>query len=208
MAFSFKVFINKIKEGFTPKTYMNVDTGEIIKKREFKKLSPIEQEEYITVPNKPKEKELPKGVKIFKRKPPKKYKDIKPPAPPKKVTKDLEERMLESLSTFDSIESLKRRIQEIERKNPPIFDLTTEKNILLNIIEDNENISESYQDYLLKNEEEISTLINQIEYHGSTQEQIQGYITNLYFLLNQGVLSPSDEETLSYISDNMGWENV
>lgn len=47
MAFSFDNLINKIKQQFKPTTYLNVDTGEVIKKRIYKTLDETEKSSYI-----------------------------------------------------------------------------------------------------------------------------------------------------------------
>ena len=47
MAFSFDNLFNKIKQQFRPKTYINTDTGEVIKKRIYKTLEETEKSSYI-----------------------------------------------------------------------------------------------------------------------------------------------------------------
>ena len=48
MAFSFSNLINKIKEQFTPQTLINIETGEVIKKRQLKNIPEAEKELYIS----------------------------------------------------------------------------------------------------------------------------------------------------------------
>lgn len=55
MAFSFSNIVNKIKQQFTPKTFFNVETGEIIKSKEYKKLSEEDKKLFIS------ESKLPTG---------------------------------------------------------------------------------------------------------------------------------------------------
>lgn len=47
MAFSFDNIVNRIKQQFKPKTFFNVETGEIIKSKEYKKLNEEQKKSYI-----------------------------------------------------------------------------------------------------------------------------------------------------------------
>lgn len=47
MAFSFDNIVNRIKQQFKPKTFFNVETGEIIKSKEYKKLDEEQKKSYI-----------------------------------------------------------------------------------------------------------------------------------------------------------------
>lgn len=263
MAFSFKNIINKIKQQFTPKTFLNIDTGEIIKSKEYKQLEATQKELYlptrkiglesdsvqqevnkIKTPNqqvnqtrikkpvqeKPKtgkiiskeererRKEFRKELGIDKRTNKSKekkrekdtYEDIKPPKPPKKITQELEEKLAEPPVPIDSIESLKAQIRELERKNFPMVDLSSARGFLMSIIEDNEGYYEDtndYHNYLIQNEEEISEAITSVEYYGSTQEEIDGYLTELATLLNMGALSSLQSDELENIRNAYGWNS-
>lgn len=303
MAFSFRNIINRIKEQFTPQTFINIDTGEVIKKRQYKQLEAeekelyvsktklptgktkaeeiisqtkprtrteevhgrtpaLEQEDYSTGVRTPhikrrnrkkrgedkqprkqredysrdnkktepkdkwyrdvdwnvneKEKKKRGRPKGSKNKP----KDYTPPKPPKNVTKELEQRMELPPPTIDTIEALKNRLANLERKNEPLFDLSSVGANLLAIVENNEayyeeeNGSNPYIDYLLQNMEQISDLINKIEYFGSgdnnntwLQQEIGGYITTLANVLNNGALSIMEAEELADSIEN-SWYSI
>lgn len=290
MAFSFKYIVNKIKEQFTPQTFINIDTGEVIKKRQYKQLEAeekelyisktklptgktkaeeivsqtkpstrteevhgrapaLEQEDYSTgvrypkpkskqrkkrgadkKPRKPRakeEKQPQENTKKFKDKTKdqkkdttKKSKDYKPPKPPKIVTKELDKRMELPPPTIDTVEALKTRLANLERKNEPLFDLSSVGAELLAIVENNEtyyeqeNGSNPYIDYLLQNMEQISDLINKIEYFGSgdtsntwLQQEIGGFITTLANVLNNGALSLMEAEQLADSIEN-SWYSI
>lgn len=55
MAFSFDNIVNRIKQQFKPKTFFNVETGEIIKSKEYKKLDEEQKKLYIKETALPKE---------------------------------------------------------------------------------------------------------------------------------------------------------
>lgn len=306
MAFSFRNIIEKIKEQFTPQTFINIDTGEVIKKRQYKELSEEEKEIYISktkLPTgrtkaeeivsqtktrgsieeihsssptleqedysngvrypknksyqrtksstdkkprktkekkekqsqestkKPKDKTKEKQPQESTKKPKdktkqqkkdtsKKSKDYTPPKPPKNVTKELEQRMELPPPTIDTVEVLKTRLANLERKNEPMFDLSSVGANLLSIVENNEAYYEQedgknpYIDYLLQNMEQISDLINKIEYFGSgdnnnnwVQQEIAGYITTLANVLNNGALSLVEAEQLADSIEN-SWYSI
>ena len=290
MAFSFRNIIDRIKEQFTPQTFINIDTGEVIKKRQYKELSEeqkeiyisktklptgktkaeeivsqskpstrteevhgrtpaMEQEDYSTGvrypkfktkqrkkrgkdknPRKPREKKekqpqestkKPKDkTKEQKKDTTKKSKDYNPPKPPKNVTKELEQRMELPPPTIDTVEALKNRLANLERKNEPLFDLSSVGAELLSLVENNEtyyeqeNGSNPYIDYLLQNMEQISDLINKIEYFGSgdnnntwLQQEIGGFITTLANVLNNGALSLMEAEQLADSIEN-SWYSI
>lgn len=344
MAFSFDNLINKIKQQFKPKTYLNVDTGEVIKKRIYKTLEETEKSSYIPTdkfeettgrlpqttaetfePNKPrisvpssteygettkgftipksstyydrqerererqerkihkadlkqrereernrkrkeqkeknriereqrefdkrnkskwerenkrwkerKEKErikqdereakkrqraidkadrerkkkYEKAVEKWEKKQ-KTYEDVKPPAPPKDITKELETKLKEEPVSIYSIDKLKQELNSLERKNFPMLDLSGTRSFLLGIVEEMENYYEgtdTYVNYLMENEEDIAELIQVIEYD-SQQEEVELAITNLATLLNMGILSDFQQDDLDYVQNTYGWSN-
>ena len=345
MAFSFDNLINKIKQQFKPKTYLNVDTGEVIKKRIYKSLEETEKSSYIPTdkfeettgrlpqtkaeviepstprisPPKPSEPSgttkgftIPKSSTYYNRedrererqerklhkaelkqrereernrkrkeqkeknriereqreydkrnkskwerenkrwkerkekerikqeereakkrqraidkadrerkkkyekavekweKKHKAYEDVKPPAPPKDVTKELEKNMGKPLPVIDNIQALKNEIANLERKAYPVYDLSGTRGYLLGIIEDMETYYEGtsdYSDYLIQNEDEIAELLWEIQYESKDQEKIDTAITQLATLLNMGTLSLFQQDELDYLHDNYGWNN-
>jgi hypothetical protein len=345
MAFSFDNIINKIKQQFKPKTYINTDTGEVIKKRIYKQLSEEEKQVYISAPkfdevsqriptptnqiksptkhnvsfnnqtqdytastntprlasnqdyydkqereqerqerkirkaeltqrereerrrkrkeileknriereqrefdkrNKSKwerenkrwkerkekesikqeereakkrqraidkadrerKKKYEKAVEKWEKKQ-KTYEDVKPPAPPKNITKELETKLKEEPVAIYSIDKLKQELNALERKNFPMIDLSGTRSFLLGIVEDMENYYEdtdTYVNYLMENEEDIAELIQVIEYD-SQQEEVEIAITNLATLLNMGILSDFQQDDLDYVQNTYGWSN-
>lgn len=280
MAFSFDNIVNRIKQQFKPKTFFNVETGEIIKSKEYKKLDEEQKKLYIKETALPREQVStpiidtngykPKGTeevkssrvesteedltsgriyrpKVRQRKPrgkdkkPRKkreskskeakenktkpnkpktktsenkkktYKDVKPPAPPKDITKEFEKNMEQPLPIIDNIQALKTEIVNLERKTYPVYDLSGTRSYLLGIVEDMEAYYEGtsdYSNYLKENEDEIAELLWEIQYESKDQEKIDTAITQLATLLNMGTLSPMQQDKLDYIHDNYGWSDT
>ena len=137
------------------------------------------------------------------------YEDVKPPTPPKEITKDLENRLKETPVDIYDINKLKQELSNLERKNFPMIDLSGTRSFLLGIVEEMENYYEgtdTYVNYIKENEEEIAELITVIEYD-SDQEEVEISIVNLSTLLNMGALSAFQQDDLDYIQNTYGWSN-
>ena len=162
-----KNMIDKMKSVFTPTEFINMNTGEVIKRRQLKTLSEEEKQDYIkadefeilsqTYPqsniteNIRKKKDIkPKKIKqnIRKQNKPnvsksnslglRKQKEDKPPKAPRKIEKQVAKNMQEEPPVIDSIEALKKRLSELHRKSAPFFDLTSHREYLIQIVEDTE----------------------------------------------------------------------
>ena len=160
------------------------------------------QKEIEKAKTEPKKKGRPKGSKNKPKE--KTYEDVKPEAPPKKITKDIEKRSAET-TTIGDIDTLKKRLLDLQRKEYPLLDLSNLGEYLYNMVENNEAYYEqedgtnTYDDYLIQNMEDIDEAIKSVEYYGSTQEEIGGFITHLTNKLNMGALSISEAEDVASI---------
>ena len=223
MAISFKSLINRIKETFPPSQFMNVETGEVFSRRSYNKLTKEEQEQFVNIKrtplqtddyvaktnfNRSAEESKPGTTKSFRRKTladtkskTTTTKSIMPSKPPAKVVKDLEKRMSQPTITVNNIDELKKRLEELERKAYPFFDVEAPKAMLLSIVENAEayyeNEIETYYQYLTENEETIAGLITDIEYRASTQDEFNNAVTNLATILNMQPLSTYESEELA-----------
>lgn len=163
------------------------------RERELKKEQEIKE---------PKKKGRPKGSKNKPKE--KTFDNVKPEKPPKKITKDIEQRSAEAPLIGD-IETLKQRLLELTRKEYPLIDLSSLGQYLHDMVENNEAYYEQddgsnpYDDYLIINMEDIDEAIKSVEYYGSTQEEIGGFITHLTNKLNMGALSISEAEDVASI---------
>ena len=141
------------------------------------------------------------------------YEDVKPPKPPKEIEKHIETQREDLIPTISSVDELKARLQEIERKIHPVMDLSSTREFFLSIVEENETYYEEenanpYIDYLIQNSEQIAEAIYSVEYLGSTQEDVQGYISSLAYLLNMGALTPMQAEQLADITESGMWYDI
>ena len=153
-------------------------------------------------------KKYEKAVEKWEKKQ-KTYEDVKPPAPPKNITKELETKLKEEPVAIYSIDKLKQELNALERKNFPMIDLSGTRSFLLGIVEEIENYYEdtdTYVNYLMENEEDIAELIQVIEYD-SEQEEVELAITSLATLLNMGILSDFQQDDLDYVQNTYGWSN-
>lgn len=94
---------------------------------------------------------------------------------------------------------------DLQRKEYPLLDLSDLGQYLYNMVENNETYYEQedgsnpYDNYLIENMEDIDEAIKSVEYYGSTQEEIGGFITHLTNKLNMGALSISEAEDVASI---------
>ena len=220
MAISFKSLIYNLKKLFTPSQFMNIETGELMNKRSYDKLTkeeqenvinlkrtPLQTDDYIRKPNlnrKTQDQQTDEG-KSYRKKTIQETKatpkSVLPKKPPTKVVKDLEKRMSQPTITVNNIDELKKRLEELERKAYPFFDVEAPKAMLLSIVENAEayyeNEIETYYQYLTENEETIAGLITDIEYRASTQDEFNNAVTNLATILNMQPLSTYESEELA-----------
>ncbi len=108
--------------------------------------------------------------------------------------------------TISIIDTIRDRIDELQREAKPPLDISFRKNELVNIFDDtvtfyemNDNISE-YEDYLKKHENEIADLLNVISYD-SNSESINASFASLGRLLNVTSLSMEQAENLSAMAE-------
>ena len=108
--------------------------------------------------------------------------------------------------TISIIDTIRDRIDELQREAKPPLDISFRKNELVNIFDDtvtfyemDDNISE-YEDYLKKHENEIADLLNVISYD-SNSESINASFASLGRLLNVTSLSMEQAENLSAMAE-------
>lgn len=94
--------------------------------------------------------------------------------------------------TFDVLDAIRSRIEDMERKAPPPLDLSHNRSMLLNVLDDNITFSEStnslneYVEFLTTKESEISEYLHIIEWDSDTKVLIPQSISHLANLLNKG----------------------
>ena len=108
--------------------------------------------------------------------------------------------------TISIIDTIRDRINELQRETKPPMDISFRKNELLTIFDDtvtyydmNDNLSE-YEDYLKVHESEISDLLGVISYD-SDGEKINASFVSLGRLLNVTSLSMEQAENLSFMAE-------
>ena len=108
--------------------------------------------------------------------------------------------------TISIIDTIRDRIDELQREEKPPLDISFRKNELVNIFDDtvmfyemNDNLSE-YEDYLKEHESEIADLLNVITYD-SNSEQVNASFVSLGRLLNVTSLSMEQAENLSAMAE-------
>lgn len=104
------------------------------------------------------------------------------------------------------IDTVRGRIEELQREAKPLINISQRKNALLDIFDDtvsyydlNDNLSE-YETYLKQHEGEIADLLNLIAYD-SDGEQINASFVTLGRLINVTSLSMEQAENLSAMSE-------
>lgn len=104
------------------------------------------------------------------------------------------------------IDTVRGRIEELQREAKPLINISQRKNALLDIFDDtvsyydlNDNLSE-YETYLKQHESEIADLLNLIAYD-SDGEQINASFVTLGRLINVTSLSMEQAENLSAMSE-------
>lgn len=108
--------------------------------------------------------------------------------------------------TISIIDTIRDRIDELQREAKPSVDISRRKNELLIIFDDtvtfyemNDSLSE-YEDYLKEHESEIADLLNVISYD-SDSEKINATFVSLGRLLNVTSLSMEQAENLSAMAE-------
>ena len=108
--------------------------------------------------------------------------------------------------TISIIDTVRGRIEELQREEKPLINISQRKNALLDIFDDtvsyyelNDNLSE-YETYLKQHENEIADLLNLIAYD-SDGEQINASFVTLGRLINVTSLSMEQAENLSAMSE-------
>ena len=108
--------------------------------------------------------------------------------------------------TISIIDTIRERIDSIQREAKPPLDISYRKNELLSIFDDtvtyyemNDNLSE-YEDYLKEHESEIADLLNVISYD-SDSEKVNASFVSLGRLLNVTSLSMEQAENLSAMAE-------
>ena len=110
------------------------------------------------------------------------------------------------IPTFNVIESIRKRLYEIERKTYPYLNIENRKSELIKIFEDtvtyySEDVS-SLVDYLKTNEYEISILLYTVEWESKDNNLINSSFVRLGQLLNVTDLSPAQVEYLTNMSES------
>lgn len=139
------------------------------------------------------------------------------PVRPKRVTKKAIERiksikpkdlynMAEYYPTISIIDTIRDRLDKLQRVEKPQVDISVRKNEILNIFDDtvtfydmNDNLSE-YENYLKEHETEIADLLDVIAYD-SDVEKINASFVWLGRLLNVTALSMEQAENLSAMAE-------
>lgn len=108
--------------------------------------------------------------------------------------------------TISIIDTIRDRINELQREAKPPINISFRKNELLNIFDDtvtfyemNDNLSD-YDDYLKERESEIADILNVISYD-SESEKINASFVSLGRLLNVTSLSIEQAENLSFMAE-------
>lgn len=108
--------------------------------------------------------------------------------------------------TISIIDTIRDRIDELQREAKQPIDISFRKNELLSIFDDtvtfyemNDNLSE-YEDYLKEHESEIADLLNVISYD-SDSEKVNASFVSLGRLLNVTSLSMEQAENLSAMAE-------
>lgn len=108
--------------------------------------------------------------------------------------------------TISIIDTVRGRIEVLQREAKPVINISQRKNALLDIFDDtvsyyelNENISK-YEAYLKQNESEIADLLNVIAYD-SNAEEVNASFVKLGRLINVTALSMEQAENLSAMAE-------
>lgn len=109
------------------------------------------------------------------------------------------------IPTFNVIETIRKRLYEIERKTYPYINIENRKSELIKIFED--TVTYYYEDlsdlieYLMSNEYEISSLLYTVEWESKDTNLINSSFVRLGKLLNVQDLTPSQAENLTSMSE-------
>ena len=109
------------------------------------------------------------------------------------------------IPTFNVIETIRKRLYEIERKTYPYINIENRKSELIKIFEDtvmyySEDLSDLIE-YLMSNEYEISSLLYTVEWESKDTNLINSSFVRLGKLLNVQDLTPSQAENLTSMSE-------
>lgn len=109
------------------------------------------------------------------------------------------------IPTFNVIETIRKRLYEIERKTYPYINIENRKSELIKIFEDtvtyySEDLSDLI-DYLMSNEYEISSLLYTVEWESKDTNLINSSFVRLGKLLNVQDLTPSQAENLTLMNE-------
>lgn len=110
------------------------------------------------------------------------------------------------IPTFNVIDTIRKRLYEIERKTYPYLNIESRKSELIKIFEDtvtyySEDLS-GLIDYLMANEYEISSLLYTVEWESKDTNLINTSFVRLGQLLNVQNLSPSQVENLTIMNES------
>lgn len=109
------------------------------------------------------------------------------------------------IPTFNVIDSIRKRLYEIERKTYPYLNIENRKSELIKIFEDTVTYySEDLQsliEYLMTNEYEISSLLYTVEWESKDNNLINSSFVRLGKLLNVQDLTPSQAENLTSMNE-------
>lgn len=124
----------------------------------------------------------------------------------KKVNKPKNTFPKEYYPTISIIDTIRGRLEELQREEKPPLDISFRKNELINIFDDtvtfyemDESLSD-YEKYLKEHESEIADLLNVISYD-SDSEKVNATFVTLGRLLNVTSLSVEQAENLSVMAE-------
>ena len=111
----------------------------------------------------------------------------------------------DDIPTFNLIETIRKRLYELERKTYPYLNIENRKSELIKIFEDtvtyySEDLSYLI-DYLMSNEYEISSLLYTVEWESKDTNLINSSFVRLGKLLNVQDLTQSQAENLTSMSE-------